>query len=98
MSPALSTPTETVPAPVPPAGETVSQLASSLTVHASVPPLPLLMASDLAAGVGPPTDAENARLVGLTTSAGVDETKVSVTGIVAGAPAAPSAATVIAPE
>src|SRR4051794_29163242 len=62
--------TVTVPEFVPPAGDTLSQLALSEAVQFSVPPPGLLTASVLAAGLAPPAVAANDRLAGLTERAG----------------------------
>src|SRR5207248_2891751 len=69
-SPALVVVTVAVVGPVPDAGLTASQEASGVAVQVSVP-LPLFeMPSDCCAGFGPPTDAANERLVGLTARVG----------------------------
>jgi hypothetical protein len=86
-----------VPLPLPEAGVTVNQEALSLVVHVRVPPPVLLMFNVWLAGLLPPCDAVNERLVGLVPiagDAGTAET-VNVTGIVTGD--APVALTTIEP-
>ena len=68
--PVTSGVTVIVPALVPLAGETLSQLALSLAVHVSVAASWLVMLSVLAAGLVAPTVPANETLVGLTPSAG----------------------------
>ena len=85
-----------MPALVPDPGVTVSHEASSAVVQLRVPPPVLATASVLAAGVAPPAVAVNARLDGVTDSAGgTGAVTVSVTGIDAGEPVAPVAETVM---
>ena len=60
----------TVPLPVPPVVESVSQLAVSLAVQARVPPPVLLMLRVCVAGLLPPCVAVNEKLVGLAPIAG----------------------------
>ena len=84
-----------VPALVPLAGDTLSQLALSDAVQSIEPPPVLLTDKVLAAGLAPPCVALNDRLAGVTDSAGgVGGSTVNVTGIVFGEPVAPGAVTV----
>ena len=62
--------TETVPLPVPEAGDTVSQAALSLALQLKVPPPVLLMLTVWAAGFVPPWVAVKDKLVGLAPMAG----------------------------
>src|SRR6185312_13919325 len=61
-----------VPAPLPLAGETASQLALSEAVQLSVPPPALDTLSVLAAGLAPSCVPLNDRLAGLTARVGGD--------------------------
>jgi hypothetical protein len=94
-SPLIDGVTVIVPAPVPLAGDTLSQLALSDAVQSSVPEPAFDTLSVFAAGLEPPAVALNDRLVGDTDSdAGAGGSTVSVTGIVFGEPFAPDALTV----
>jgi hypothetical protein len=94
-SPLIDGVTVTVPAFVPLAGATLSQLALSDAVQFSEPPPVFETASVFAAGLGPPATAENESAAGDTDNAGgVGASSVSVTGIVFGEPVTPVAVTV----
>src|SRR5688572_24989792 len=87
-----------VPPPLPSAGVTASQAASSDAVQLMIPPPVLATASVLAAGFAAPCWAVKLRLDGVTDNAGVGgAVTVSVTGIDRGAPPAPGAVMVTVP-
>jgi len=69
-SPAVLAVTDTPSGAVPDVGESLSQLASSLTVYDSVPPPVFDTLSDSGAGSSPPATPANERLDGETDSAG----------------------------
>jgi hypothetical protein len=93
--PAAFTDTDTEAGAVPAAGVAASHDASSDVVKLSVPPPVLATASDCAGGAAPPSTAVNARLAGVTESAGgCGGATVRVTGTCFGEPLTPADVTV----